>query len=104
MIHCQRSRFDSAPTPEEAGNNAGKAARMAQLVMGNPLDPLATIGNMQDVGTAIELAAAGRAREEQFCDDTVWNSRWGSPAELSAREQHNPAPTEPLQQPQQFRQ
>ena len=103
MIHCRRSRFDPSPTAEEAGNQAGKAARMAQLIMGNPLDPLATVGNRQDVGTAIELAAAGRALEEQACDDTLWNPRWESPAERSARRRQRPAPTEALQQAQQFR-
>jgi hypothetical protein len=68
MIHCRRSKFDNGPTPEEAGNQAGRGARMAQLIMGNPLDPLANVGAAQEVDTARELAAAKRAIEEQACD------------------------------------
>jgi hypothetical protein len=68
IIHCRRSRFDNGPTPEQAGIAAGKSARMAQLIMGNPLDPLGEVGATQQVDSARELAAAKRAIEQQACD------------------------------------
>lgn len=68
IIRCRRSKFDDSPTPEEAANQAGRNARMAQLVMGNPLDPLGDVGAAQDVDSARELAAASRAIEQQACD------------------------------------
>lgn len=69
IIHCRRSRFDDAPAPEQAGISAGRGARMAHLVMGNPLDPLLNVGLEHVIESVRELAEARRAIEDQACDD-----------------------------------
>jgi hypothetical protein len=63
-VHDPLDRF----TPEEAANAAGASARMAHLVMGNPLDPLNDVGASFEVDGAIQAAADKRAREMRACD------------------------------------
>ena len=68
IIHCRRSRFDNSPTATEAATAAARGARMAHLVMGNPLDPLNDVGQPQAEDAAGEHAAEKRRIEEQACD------------------------------------
>ena len=68
IIHCRRSKFDNSPTIAEAANNAARAAHMAHLVMGNPLDPLNDVGQQQQEEGASDLAARKREIARQACD------------------------------------
>jgi hypothetical protein len=82
LLHCRRSAYDPAPTPEQAGNQAAAGAAMWHLMFGgltrNDPDQIALAA--RDADAAGEMASAKRAVAMRACDDDLYHASPPQPA------------------------